>query len=225
MERHVIEAMMRCPLFNGMDSATIESLFEHVAQCRVNFSKGQVVKAEGAPCLYADIVIRGELMARMAGKANHEIEVCRLQCGSVISPAFVFADNRSMPVTVTARKETEIMRLQPDEMSRLIALYPVIATNYIKILSNIVAVLTNKIKILALFSAKEKVTQLIINEYQTQHSSVIHLDKSRQELAECFGIQKNSLIRALNELVSDGAVKVKGREITILDFDKFQGGS
>jgi CRP-like cAMP-binding protein len=222
MEKHIIEAMERCPLFSGMTNAEIDLLMEHVAQCRVIYSKGQVVRSSGSPCMYADIIVKGELLARMAGKSNHEVEVCRLDSGHIISPAFIFADNHSMPVTVIATEKTEILRLEPDELSRLIDQYPVIRTNYIKVLSNIITFLTNKIKILALFSAKEKVEQLISNEYRTQHTDIIHLDKSRQELANSFGIQKNSLIRALNELVSEGAIKVKGREITILDKEKFQ---
>jgi CRP-like cAMP-binding protein len=222
MEKRIIDAMRLCPLFKGMTSMELDLLMEHVAQCRVIYSKGQIVRSMGSPCLCADIIIKGELLARMSGKSNHEVEVCRLDCGNIISPAFIFADNHNMPVTVIAVKDTEILRLEPDELLRLIDNNPIIRANYIKTLSNIITFLTNKIKILVLFSAKEKVAQLISDEYKIQHSDVIRLNKSRQELADSFGIQKNSFIRALNELASENIIRVKGREITILDKEKFQ---
>jgi CRP-like cAMP-binding protein len=220
MEKHIMEAMRHCPLFVGMTDTELDLLMEHVAQCRVYYSKGQVIRRSGEPCRSADIIIKGELLARMVGKSNHEVEVCRLDCGDIISPAFIFADDRSMPVTVIATRETEILRLEPDELSKLIDHYPLIRTNYIKALSNIITFLTKRIKVLVLFTAKEKVAQLLLEECNSQHSTIIHLDKSRQELADSFGIQKNSLIRALNDLTADGAIEVRRREITIIDKEK-----
>ena len=49
---------------------------------------------------------------------------------------------------------------------------------------------------------------------------MIKLDKSRQEIAESFGIQKFSLLRCMSELVEVGAIKVEGKIITILDKNK-----
>lgn len=217
MEHHIIEAICHCPLFYGMTKDEIILLMEHVAQCRVMFSKSQTITELGTPCRYADIVIKGELLARMTGKSKREIEVCRLLRGDIIAPAFIFATDHRMPVTVVAVKDTEILRIEPEELSKLIDTYPIIRTNYIKILSNIVVYLTGKIKTLVLLSAKEKVARLIMNEAAEQNSDTIRLNKSRQELADSFGIQKNSFIRALSDLASEGAIDVKGRKITILD--------
>lgn len=220
MERRLTEAMWHCPLFRGMAKEEIDNLMEHVAQCRVTYSKNEVLVVTDNPCRYADIVIKGELSARMIWKSKREVEVCRLVTGDIISPAFIFADDHGMPVNVVAIEDTEILRLEPLELFKLIDTYPVIRTNYIRILSNIVTYLTRKIKVLVLLSVKEKVARFILDQSKEQETATIRLDKSRQELADSFGIQKNSIIRALSDLVSEGAVDVKGRKITILDDSK-----
>jgi CRP-like cAMP-binding protein len=220
MEKRIIDAMWHCPLFKGMTKTELDSLMEHVAQCRVTYLKGQVIRCVGSPCRYADIIIKGELVARMTGHSNHEVEVSRLTCGNILSPAFIFADDHSMPVTVEAVRDTEILRLEPDELLRLIDNYPVVRINYIRTLSNIITFLTTKLKTLVLLSVREKVARLIINESTVQGSDIIYFDKSRQELADSFGIQKNSLIRALNSWASEGAIKVEGKKIIITDKEK-----
>jgi CRP-like cAMP-binding protein len=217
MDRQIIEAMEHCPLFKGVEREELEVLMEHVAQCRIKYSRGQIVRNTGEACRYADIIIKGELLARMTGKTKHEVEVCRLTYGNIISPAFIFANNHNMPVTVIATKNTEMLRLEPEELLKLIDNYPTIRFNYICALSNIITFLTTKIRTLVLYSVKEKVARLIIDESTTQHSDTIYLHKSRQELADNFGIQKNSFIRALSNWVSDGAIEVKGKEIKIID--------
>jgi hypothetical protein len=47
MEKHIMEAMRHCPLFVGMTDTELDLLMEHVAQCRVYYSKGQVIKKVG----------------------------------------------------------------------------------------------------------------------------------------------------------------------------------
>ncbi|MDD7558154.1 MAG: helix-turn-helix domain-containing protein, partial [Porphyromonas somerae] len=46
------------------------------------------------------------------------------------------------------------------------------------------------------------------------------LSNSRQEIADTFGIQKFSLLRCLSEFEDNGAIKIDGKQITILNSDK-----
>lgn len=50
-----------------------------------------------------------------------------------------------------------------------------------------------------------------------QKSLTVTLDRSRQEIADSFGIQKFSLIRTLAEMEQDGVIKIENRAITILN--------
>ena len=75
-------------------------------------------------------------------------------------------------------------------------------------------------RILSLFTVREKVSYFIKEAAGKQGSNVVQLDKSRQEIAESFGIQKFSLLRTMSELSDLGAIKVEGKKITILDRSK-----
>ena len=125
-----------------------------------------------------------------------------------------------MPVSVETDKPTLIFRLQPSTLKYLIDTNEIIRMNFIRTLSNINVFLTKKMRLLSLLTVREKVTSFIIETAHKQQSNVIKLDKSRQEIAESFGIQKFSLLRCMSELVEVGAIKVEGKIITILDKNK-----
>ena len=55
-----------------------------------------------------------------------------------------------------------------------------------------------------------------------QQSRTIKLSNSRQEIADTFGIQKFSLLRCLSEFEDNGAIKIDGKQITILNSDKMK---
>ena len=75
---------------------------------------------------------------------------------------------------------------------------------------------------LSLLTVREKVAFLILDTATKQKSETIHLDKSRQEIADTFGIQKFSLMRCLSEFAESGAISVEGKNITILDRRKLK---
>jgi CRP-like cAMP-binding protein len=174
------------------------------------------------PCKYADIIIRGEMSARMVGLSGKYVEVSRLQSGNIVAPAFIFAKDRAMPVSVETETDMEILRMMPKELTRLMDMDDRVRTNFIVTLSNINVFLTRKMRMLSLLTVREKVAFLILDTATKQKSETIHLDKSRQEIADTFGIQKFSLMRCLSEFAESGAISVEGKNITILDRRKLK---
>lgn len=218
----MLNGLCACSLFQGMSSEDINQLMSLVGYKLVSYKKKDIYLLAGMPCKFADIVIEGQLVARMVSLSGKSVEVSRLNAGDLLSPAFIFAHDNSMPVSVETDKPTLIFRLQPSTLKYLIDTNETIRMNFIRTLSNINVFLTKKMRLLSLLTVREKVTSFIIETAHKQQSNVIKLDKSRQEIAESFGIQKFSLLRCMSELVEVGAIKVEGKTITILDKNKMQ---
>ena len=89
--------------------------------------------------------------------------------------------------------------------------------NYIRVLSNIDVFLTQKMRVLSLFTVREKVAYLLLEQAGEQGSDTIHLHRSRQAIADSFGIQKFSLLRVLSDLEKEEIIQIKGKEIKIID--------
>lgn len=222
MESKTLTALTKCPLFAGMTPTEIEFTMAGVAYRLVDYDKHDIFALTGMPCKTADIVITGSLVCRMSSLSGKQVEVSRLRPGNLVAPAFIFGKDNAMPVSVETDTAVTVLRMQKTAFRELIAGNERIMTNFIHVLSNINIFLTHQIKVLSLFTVREKVAYLLLERAGEQQSNVIHLERSRQEIADSFGIQKFSLLRVLSDFVKEGAIEVKGRQITILDRSKMK---
>ena len=127
-----------------------------------------------------------------------------------------------MPVSVETDTEVTILRMSPETLKRLIDTDETIRINFIRSLSDIDVFLTLKMKVLSLFTIREKVAYLLLERAGEQNSNIIHLYRSRQEIADSFGIQKFSLLRVLSAFEKEGAISIDGKTIEILNREKLR---
>lgn len=222
MEPKVVEALKLCPLFAGMDAVEIEIAVSGVGSRMVEYDRHDIYALAGMLCRNADIIVSGVLICRMSSLSGKQIEVSRLKKGNIVAPAFLFGNDGKMPVGVETDTKVTILRIHKDEFARLLRDNWQIAANFIRTLSNINQFLTHRMRILSLLTVREKVAWLILERAGAEGSNVVHLLRSRQEIADSFGIQKFSLLRVLSDFQKEGAIKIDGREITILDRRKLK---
>ena len=212
-----MKALRSCPLFAGMSEIEIDLTLGNVSHQLVSLPSHEVYALAGMPCKYVDIVVTGRLVCRMAALSGKQVEVSRLHSGNMVAPAFIFSKDRSLPVSVETDGKVQLFRMRPEELKRLIDVDDVIRMNFIRILSNIDVFLTQKMKILSLFTVREKVAYLLMERAGEQGSNEVHLEGSRQEIVDSFGMQKFSLLRVLSDFEKEGAIEIDGRNIKILD--------
>lgn len=213
----MMQVLQKCPLFAGMSTLSIDLALGNISYQIMNFAPRDVYTLAGMPCRFADIVLSGSLICRMVSLSGKQVEVTRLRPGNLIAPAFIFAKNNSMPVSVETDSEVTLLRMTPQTLKKLIDDDADIRMNYIRSLSNIDVFLTHKMKVLSLFTVREKVAYLLLERAGEQNSNTIRLTRSRQEIADSFGIQKFSLLRVLSEFEKEGVIRVDGKTIEIID--------
>mgnify|MGYP000843455988 FL=1 len=79
-----------------------------------------------------------------------------------IRDSYIFAHHNEMPVSVETSKKTTLLRMRPSELKLLIDTDERIRWNFIQHLSRIDIFLSQKMRMLSLFSVKEKVAQYLI---------------------------------------------------------------
>ena len=213
----MMQVLQKCPLFAGMSTLSIDLALGNISYQIINFAPRDVYTLAGMPCRFADIVLSGSLICRMVSLSGKQVEVTRLRPGNLIAPAFIFAKNNSMPVSVETDSEVTLLRMTPQTLKKLIDDDADIRMNYIRSLSNIDVFLTHQMKVLSLFTVREKVAYLLLERAGEQNSNTIRLTRSRQEIADSFGIQKFSLLRVLSEFEKEGVIRVDGKTIEIID--------
>jgi len=169
MKESIFVTLQKCTVFEGFTPEEIREALSMVSYRMVELAARETYVLAGMPCRYADIIVEGEMIARMSGLSGKQAQIERLGESMLIAPAYIF--------------------------------------------------LSQKMRMLSLFSVKEKVAQYLIKMATEQQSRTIRLDVSRQEMADIFGIQKFSLLRCLSEFEEKGAIRIEGKTITILNSD------
>ena len=222
IEEIILRALSSSLLFEGFSRESILSALGEVNYKLVEFDAGDIYLLEGAPCRWADIVVRGSLSARMIGDSGKEVVMDVRKTGDLMAPAFIFSHQNRIPVTIEAREESLIFRMTPEDLLALMDRDSRIRLNFIRSISDISVFLAGKVRLLSLSSVRDKVVYLLHSEYKKQGNELLHLGRSRQQIADSFGIQKFSLIRCLNQLQAEGLVEVSGKDIRLLKADYFK---
>ena len=215
MDIDTLHGLKQCPLFKDMIESEIIDLMHTVRYRVVRYQKGEILAFEGTICQHADIIISGEMVANIMGPSGRIVRVETHQAGKLLAPAFLFASDNQYPVTIEAATETSVLRLNANDLEKMLNSDQRLMMNYIRLLSNIISHLTKKVRMLTM-NVREKVSLYLKEQSKLQQTNRILLPLSRQELADHFGIQKYSLLRCLNELKQEGAILVEGRHIQIL---------
>ncbi len=220
MERNVLKALQLCPLFEGFAAKDIEQMMDSISYQLINVDKKEMFLSAGTSCKYADIIISGEIIARMEGPSGKYMQITSKPVGSLLASAFIFGKNKIIPVNLMASKPTTILRMTPDAMQFLLNIDEHFRFNFIQLLSAFCDNLSRKVRMLTLHTVREKVAIYLLEQARQNNSENFLLQKSRQEIADSFAIQKFSLQRCLKEFSADGAIQLNGKQITILNKQK-----
>ena len=220
MEKNTLKALQQCPLFEGFTAKDIEQMMDNIPYRLVRFEKKELFLSAGTPCKYADIVVTGEVIARMEGPSGKYMQITSKPVGSLLASAFIFGKNNIIPVNMIASKPTTILRMTPNSMQVLLNIDERFRFNFIQLLSAFCDNLARKVRMLTLHTVREKVAIFLIEQAKLNNSDNIILQKSRQEIAESFAIQKFSLQRCLKEFAAENIIQLNGKQITILNKSK-----
>lgn len=220
MEDVLYASLQKCPLFRNMTRDEIAASLSGFAHRMVSYGKQEIYALPGEPCRYADIVVGGTLVCRMMSLSGRQVEVSRLREGDMVAPAFLFASNGAMPVSVMTDDRVTVLRMTKDTFAGMLDNDSRLRMNFICMLSDIDAFLTAKMRFLSLMTVREKVAWLLKERAREQKSRQITLYRSRQEIADSFGIQKYSLIRTLSDLEKEGVISIQGRDIKIMKWEE-----
>lgn len=221
-DNQLIRILQTCPIFREVSADRLSYILGTISYKLVDFNGKDIYLLAGMPCKYADIILTGEMVARMTGFSGKMVQIDRLGPGTIVAPAFIFANKKEMPVSVETVTATTVFRMLPSEMRKLIDNFEDIRMNFITQLSNIDVFLSQKLRVLSLLTVREKVAYFLLKAAESQQSRTITIDKTRQEIAESFGIQKFSLLRCFAEFVENGAIEIDGKQIKILDANKLK---
>lgn len=91
MKESIFVTLQKCTVFEGYTPEEIREALSMVSYRMVELAARETYVLAGMPCRYADIIVEGEMIARMSGLSGKQAQIERLGESMLIAPAYIFA--------------------------------------------------------------------------------------------------------------------------------------
>jgi CRP-like cAMP-binding protein len=210
------------PMFQGLSAAEIDRIAAGTAEVRA--SKGQTIFQRGDPCVGFHAVVYGQVKLAFVSPQGSEKVIDILGPGQTFGEALMFSD-RSYVVYGQALADSLLLHISKEVIDAEIAADPHLARVMLASLSRRLIGLIQDVEAYSLRSGMQRVIGYLLRDVD-EHAKApedgpvrITLDANKGVIASRLNLTPEHFSRILGELSHEGAIGVRGAEISILDPD------
>ncbi len=189
---------------------------------RQTYAKNEIIHIEGEACNQIEIIMQGEIVIERIGLSGDLMTVNHFNRGDIIGANLIFSSTDSYPMTITAKKTTQVIVIKKGVLFDLCNIYPTFLMQFIKVISDLSVLIGTKMKNRISRTIRQSIITYLTKQSQLQNSYTITLTMSKKSLAEMFGVSRTSLSRELQKMAADNLINFDAKTIQILDKDIVQ---
>lgn len=211
---NILESLKKVSLFRDIETAEIKSLLTCLSAKTGYFKAKEAIFLAGDKAEFVGIVLSGQVQIVKEDFYGNKNIVASVETGQLFGEAFACADIKTMPVSVFAVEDCEIMLI---DYRRIITTCPhncsfhsKLIYNMLRIVANKNIMLSQKIEFISKRTTKEKLLAYLSSEAKKAGSKSFTIPYNRQELADYLSVDRSAMSAELCKLRDKG----------ILEFDK-----
>lgn len=212
-----INQLERSPLFYGFESSCVEKLLNKINYTVKVFCKSEAIFSSIMTAENIGIILYGEVLIQKYVTSEKIVTLGTKRAPDMLAGPSLFSCDIYYLADSFAYTDVELLIISKKSILMLFELDSRISLNYLKIVSNEMIKLKNKITILSKNSLKEKIALYLLNLSNTHNSDVLEMDVSKKELALELNITRTSLSREFKKLQDSNIINFKNRKVIILD--------
>jgi CRP-like cAMP-binding protein len=215
----IFKILTHSPIFKGLNESDIETLLHRTGYETKEYRKGDLIVSMGDPCRRLLIPLQGSVKGEMVDYSGKTIKIEDIPAPRPLAVAFLFGTQAVYPVNVVATEPTTIMVIERKGVISLMQKDRDILNNLLSLICNKAQFLTKKLEFLSFKTIREKLAHFLLANSKNDHD-VVCFEKSQEEMAEFFGVARQSFARVLKEFQDLGLIRFKRREIRIMERKK-----
>ncbi len=206
------EVLRRVPLFSDLTEADLLR-FADVTRER-EYPKNSVILFEDDPGDALYIVSTGQVKVVLIGEDGREVILSVLGEGDFFGEMSLI-DDEPRSAHVIAMKDSHLLVLRRDDFQAQLEEHPKIALKLLKVLVQRLRRADEKIGGLVLLDVNGRVARLLLDLSEESGGPKITRKLTHHTIAQMIGSSRETVSRAMRELVEKGCIEVSRREITI----------
>lgn len=209
-----VAALRSSSYFSDLNDAVIDEIALGVSLRR--YERDEVLFWEGDPCAGLHIIRKGSLKLFKVSPQGRELIISILREGASLNEVPVF-DRGSNPVSAAALELTEVWVIEAGVIQDAMDRHHEICRAVIESLSGNLRMMVQKVEELSFYQVTNRLARLISQLPEEQLSGLASYRITQNQLAAQLGTVREVVARSLGELERSGAIKVRRRQIEIVD--------
>lgn len=217
----VCELLHTMPLFEHLDCARIEQLLKETRAVSRAFEAGETLLRQGEHYRSLWILLRGECAGEMTDPGGRTVRVEEFNPPYALATGILFQTENEMPVNVVARTDGEALIIPREGLKHMLAAEPRMLELFLNDISEKLAFLARRLFYFNFKTIRERVAHFLLE--RSKGRDRVTPPRTMEELANYFGVARQSLYRALDEMEADGVIRREGMTFFIVDRERLSG--
>jgi len=205
--------IFQCPLCSSIPIEEQDSFLRDVRYAVRHYRKGEMIVNQGMRYDALYILIRGEVVTEMADEKGDFMKVEQIKAPHPMATGFLFATDNRSPVTALCMVDSSVVVIPKENVYFLLREYESFMMAFLSYISNKVAFLSEKLRLVSLRTIRAKIAYYLLKE--SEGGKTFTLKTSRESIAQLFGVSRPALVKVMMEMADEGIIGVDRREITI----------
>jgi len=210
------DVLRRVPLFSDLSDAEL-ARFAEVLRER-EYPKNSVILFEDDPGDALYVVCTGQVKVVLIGEDGREVILSVLTDGDFFGEMSLI-DDEPRSAHVIAMKDSQLLVLRREDFQAQLEVQPKIALKLLRVLVQRLRRADEKIGGLVLLDVNGRVARLLLDMAEEGGGPKITRRLTHHTIAQMIGSSRETVSRAMRELVARGLIEVTRREISIRDRD------
>ena len=178
-----------------------------------SYEKNNTIREVNESCEWVDIVVSGVVIAYSLSENGSATTMFEFKKGSIIGANLILIEG-VYPLNFYSKDKTTIISISKKGVEELLHNYN-FCLKFFKALSINSQNLNKKVFLFHKKTIRDNLLDYFKQQSLIQRSKTICLPISKKELADYFGVQRQSLFRELKNLSEEGIIKIENRKITL----------
>lgn len=212
----MFEKLMELPLFHGVSYQKISEILGKHRFHFMKFSDGQVITNVGDPSTHLMTIISGSVRSTVSGEDGKVKVAQTLTAPEIVNPDFFFGKRTTSPATIVAQGDCGIMQIEKRDYVGILTSDNVFLFNFLNILSMHAQLSTEGVLALTSGDLRKRIAYWIVALTQTGGTEIV-MECRQRDLYSVFGVTRQSLVAALEEMKLAGLLDFSASSIIVTD--------
>ena len=208
-----LEILKKCPLFFGIEEDKLLKMLDCLGARVDSYDKKYTVFSEGTPAKYLGIVLSGAVQVIQIDYYGNRSILTEVKPSGMFGEEFACAELSSIPVTVIANEQSEIMLLDCSHIlytcHNNCGFHQQLIFNLMKDLATKTIIFHQRIEVTSKRTTREKLLTYLALEAKRAGKSYFEIDFDRQELADYLEVERSGLSAEIGKLKREGIIDNK----------------